>query len=525
MSRSFLQFNDMALQVGLVQQEPALAATLKSTTQQFLSLARLAQCPSEAEADEQMDDTRMPSESSEGAAMHASGVQFETVLRQRHSSSSGSLSSALSPAESNRNTRGTHDSLESRHSPSYTASESQPLHTLGHAAAISEPQPLRFEGAANAQLWPAIIPATSPHYIPSAQDFLRSHESSTAFEGTFSRRLRRQCLESAYYMLANVNAPEHMRNRIFKYSFIYMDKEQLMSHLYQLMLAMNTEPNGPIESLRRRSQRNICGPDGRGGLDLRPLLGPAPVYQPTGHAIPIDQQHVRPESSTQEILMEMAAMEGEWYGPEDIEQYLREKGVKVDSRTSFTEVSVEDLTEDHLTLPPTPESLESCSGSVSAAISRQSPSVNPQVLPMAPEAVGTYNSMPPAQAFQPDAPHWEASYQSSGPPAYYLPKSVAPMQMPNDPYGFATAGTIGANGPYQTNASFQNRMPQKKNRVVTLDMSVLMKGTSCKDVLLHGQDADTLCTEIMGKGICLGVSPGFKKSDVDRAIKVAMQSY
>ena len=159
-------------------------------------------------------------------------------------------------------------------------------------------------------------------------------------EATFARRLARTALDSAYRIMTNPgSSPEDIR-RICRLTWCFTSSSKIIEHMKVLMDGKSMEklsaceipamhiggaglhfPRPGINKRSRNMQQAIIGP-------YRPSIPETPV----------------PNDTTIDQMIERIGFDGEWFDPNDVEQYLRSKGLYLDGRSSIVELNdVEEL--------------------------------------------------------------------------------------------------------------------------------------------------------------------------------------
>ena len=161
-------------------------------------------------------------------------------------------------------------------------------------------------------------------------------------ESTFARRLLRSCSERAQHLLTSPNTPQHEIYRIFRYSLCLGNIEDIKRRV-----------RDTIKRTKRDNLEEWGVPDFHiGGAGLH-----YPRLSMDGDATPpeiwANSHSTRPflrRPSTTPVrdedfpdrLVEVANIEGEWLDPNDVEQYLKTKGLYLDGQSSIAEIEVDD---------------------------------------------------------------------------------------------------------------------------------------------------------------------------------------
>ena len=338
MNLAFLDYNDKAISSGMVSWNPELGEELRSTMQQFVELTRNANVESDEE------ETRKS----------GSKMCEELPYHERH-------------------TAATTDLEQRKHAP--TPPRNTPLPDLNHPASmlgydygipdtgknnrvhrndrveLSDYQDSRSLGykwidhSTDMQQYRAEVsdsPVFTPDWIATADAAMKPTWTYSFQESTFSRRLLRSSCERAYYLLTNPNAPKSEVNRVFRFTFHLYDIQRIATRLRERLMKSDKESlenwNVPLLHL------------GGAGLhfprvvreDEDPLPENWEAARSVGPHQPRNPELTMSDKDFPEKVPECAEVEGEWFDSNDVEQYLRTKGLFLDGQMSVAEMEVED---------------------------------------------------------------------------------------------------------------------------------------------------------------------------------------
>ncbi|KAI7375158.1 hypothetical protein KC336_g20057 [Hortaea werneckii] len=194
------------------------------------------------------------------------------------------------------------------------------------------------------------------------------------------------------------------------------------------------------------------------------------------------------------MVVDVVGFEGAWFDPYDVEGYLKEKGIHLDSSSSFVEVETS-------IFPATPESSSTLSSSISvpdtpppstmpdAGFSLEFDELAPSNVGYSDAGTGSFlNFIHPTVIQQNMLSQARPSWTGQGVTATTSDGAMGWQ----DPFDFAPA----LRGP---RPDFHHRPSQR--RFI---------------------DVDNFIRSLMSFGICLGKTPGFRKQDVDRALNMAL---
>lgn len=199
--------------------------------------------------------------------------------------------------------------------------------------------------------------------LPSPKDF-------SSQEASFARRLIRYSLEASYRLATNPGSKSEDISRVFKFSWCFANTSRIAEQIRRLL---RRSVNENLE-LWQVPAMHIGGAGlhyPRVGIDAggqppewwanQAPIGPIRFSQPE---TPV------PETMTVEQVIESVGFGGEWFDANDVEQYLRSKGLFLDGQSSVVELqdvgestpgSQENL-EVPATSPGTSSSLDSSGG-------------------------------------------------------------------------------------------------------------------------------------------------------------------
>lgn len=172
--------------------------------------------------------------------------------------------------------------------------------------------------------------------VPQLAKELASPSSYSFHETSFVRRLMRSCLEAAYLTMLNPR-PEDVE-RLCTYSFCFIHKPQLMA-FFKAVMARTARDNLELWSVPLYHVGNAGLHYPRDGIDASSLPPPGWAQTaPIGPSRPRRGLTPIPDSWTQSEIIDYAGVGGEWFDSNDVEQYLRTKGLKLDARSSWVEI-------------------------------------------------------------------------------------------------------------------------------------------------------------------------------------------
>lgn len=354
MNRTFIEYNDKAMDSGIINLNPTLGQQLKETTERFLGLAQVANQESDAE----------------GTALTTSHPRQEPPCVDKRT--------ITSKAPVPRGTRSTSPQDPANLNPIHPASmlgyevtyesmgpvDGSIMDTGGQAgqedySEYSTRSSSWEDRRMNLQQYHARIPEVpimTPNWNVAADTILKSTSTYSFQESTFGRRLLRASYEKAFRCLSMAEPPPD-DIQCLRYTLCFGPPKVICERI------------GAI--LKRTSKESLENWDfpllhiGNSGLHYpRSSLDsddPLPDYwsqqQSVGPYPPKNPWVTVPEADYPRNLVQFASVGGIWFDANDVEQYLKTKGLLLDGRASVAEIVVEEpvpgLTGDLVTGSPT----------------------------------------------------------------------------------------------------------------------------------------------------------------------------
>ncbi|KAF2677534.1 hypothetical protein K458DRAFT_319319 [Lentithecium fluviatile CBS 122367] len=389
MNKSFLQFNDSALKSGLLQINPALAQQLKQVTENFVALAKSAAESSEGEEDavDSMQDvltegqrgspttetsqdqqayhqpmdigwgySAPPRENSHQQAFNSSAKDprrhTPCFQPEQTTTKESGLVKFKRPVSVGQlmDQGGTAWNEPRREEPS--TSQQLPfglvdiLSRQQYSAPGNQPSQIYSVNIPTPDMTPPYLRLPTPPQLPSlslkslAPAWTYSHD-----ETTFARRLTRAALETGFHLLSAANQRPAALNHVFKLSLPYMTLSELRER-FRMLLARGT--NEDLDCW----ETPFIHLGGAGTHYQRKDVQGNVVKIPNAWTVrrigPLTSKMIRAEnasdpSQSHDLNIDLTGFEGEWFDAYDVEGYLeQEKGVHIDPRDSFAEVTIDD---------------------------------------------------------------------------------------------------------------------------------------------------------------------------------------
>ncbi|MCJ1436239.1 hypothetical protein MMC27_005617 [Xylographa pallens] len=483
MNQAFLDYNDKALSSGIANWNPELGEQLKSTMQQFLELAHNANVESDTE-----ETRKSGSKIREELSYHEGHTAPTTNLDQRKQAPTPPRHTPLPDLNYPASTLGyeynipdTEKNNRVHDNDRVELSDYQDSRSLGYKW---------IDNSTDTQQYRAEVsdhPVFTPDWIAAADAALKPTWTYSFQESTFSRRLLRSSCERAYYLLTNPNAPKSEVNRVFRLTFHLCDIQIIATSLRERLMKSDKESlenwNVPLLHL------------GGAGLhfprlvseDEDPLPGNWEAAQSVGPHKPRNPELTMSDEDFPDKMPEYAKVEGEWFDSNDVEQYLRTKGLFLNGQMSVAEIEVEDqvpsLAEDFMVGSPNSLSSESF------------------VDPQSPRST---NDMMPSLF-----PH-PTDYFCGGSSTGQLPTSFDATAMDSD---------LTFTWPVEAGLKSTDACPMNDCNMFP-DLATF-------DFVPHKRKVrivvDRLLDALNEKSICLGRAPGYRREDVDAALSKVLQ--
>jgi hypothetical protein len=355
MNKAFLQFNDEAINSGILQVRPELARLLKTTTEQFILLSKAAHKATddryEGEADEghqdnnQSEPRHLPH--SEHNANWLDGntrsSSPEDIPAQQNNSDvlplgyqlmENSSSSDVTPVPDSGVNMGVSMDLVT----TSTMASFDPVYTLpatSSYAAFDKSLPSHTYSQNqlfNVGILAPSLPAPSPGTLKMSEEISPQYTYSFQ-ETTFARRLHRAALERGFHLLSQAHLRPAAFTRVFRLSLLYNTRDQLMAKMKKHLSNGNTAPletfHMPFIHLGGAGTHYKVGRVQNGYIIKQGPLQRRARLEPAGRS-----------DLGWDIDLDLKEYEGEWFDANDVEGYLEERGVTINPQSHFTEAQV-----------------------------------------------------------------------------------------------------------------------------------------------------------------------------------------
>lgn len=382
MHKTFVVFNDRAIASGIQGGNPALAKQLETAAEHLADLAKNSAHESDAEDDEH--DVTLSAEMADGAEQsqlttqqtvdgtrsdHVPMLGYESTIDVEADDDDGEIARKASafqaPLESLPLSDWTATEVMQRSQIDVRTIDGTPNNTVGQLqqyAALSSNAipcgttnnvlqytvPVRGHTAIhdNSQFGGAQLVTRRPADTPSPEgktllDFmtLPLPMSYSFQEASFARRLMRISLETAYRLMTDPCSRREDLKRLCRFTWCFTSSSRIVDHLKGL-IERTTEQNLEFWEVPALHLGGAGMHYPRVGIDA----GCAPAEwwankAPTGPPRPSQPETSVPDAIRIEQTAEWLGLEGEWFDPNDVEQYLQSKGLYLDGQSSLVELN------------------------------------------------------------------------------------------------------------------------------------------------------------------------------------------
>ncbi|KAJ4318433.1 hypothetical protein N0V84_006856 [Fusarium piperis] len=349
MGKEFMNFFDFVLAQGMLENAPEVARRLNDTTRKFLSFTR-----------RNADDAPKETGTSDPAPVSAQKeTQAENNTRERHGSGSGSSSAAsdeLVPSnpsvagpgllETQLTTPPSLDPLQQQLTPPV----SLPYEIITMPTAENASFPIYDTQAS--------IPLThNPFALPYPG--IPSPYSYASQERTFGRRLQRATVEAGLRLVSMNNPPPHRYAAVFGFCLLFEPREAIIRRLTMVLSKSRKETLNnwkyPFTNLGGAGTF-FSGPGGNGpqpGMNIpasnMPIGNqglPEPLRPPelTGFSMgPFNPEIESAKDDRIDVRMRMMhkGFEGDFFDADEVETYLRQRGVIIPENADFVDAEID----------------------------------------------------------------------------------------------------------------------------------------------------------------------------------------
>jgi hypothetical protein len=482
MNKSFLEFHDNAIDSGLVLSKPTLAQQLKTTTEEFVSLAKIASIDS----DHEEEAANIAEFEHLNAADSSNNLEYQNFAQSQEPAGDQYPLGYELTFRGNDGSDGEVEELP-QYMPTDTSTSGTLVETndsLKEWSFLNSYQQLNAEVHVPTFDFEALLPQIEKPLQASAPYTYSFQET------TFARRLHRLCLERAFRLLTNPDIDTEYIHRAFRFTFTFSNRRRMLARFQELLKRKAGESlenwNVPFFHVGGAGT-HFPRLDEQGRPTYPPnVFSPSKAFGPL--SIPTAETP-RDEATVDQLLLSIG-FGGIWFDSHDVEGYLRTKGINLDGHSSFVEIDPSTI---ERAAPPPLLHSTSTTSSISGTSPIRSPATPAQTNPV--QMVDTsYFAQELPDPFPYGDDNFLFPYQGK-PPEYDTTMGAA-----NGPNGQAWPSVPSSPG---RTPSFQEIL-QRTTRPVTVDVSKLLE-------------------RIVEGSACLGRAPGFRRKDIDNALVMALQ--
>lgn len=486
MQDTFLEFNDKAIASNIGKWEPSLAEDLKLTMGRFIDYAKSMERNSEIE--EEALSPEMP-------------PRLAKIDDVRDGTSLSLPSATLQPAQpqsllcmNEPVLMATASGLPLEYQNYQTAEETGD--TQGSAYDNSQALPMGDSGIAP---WITAEPA-NPYPVeapfPSLNEPLPPPVTYSFQESSFARRLLRSTVEAAVRLLTDPNSRREDIFRFCRFTFTWVTRARCLAKLKSL-LATTTRESLEVWAA---PQWHLGGSGlhyPRSGLDAGSFPPPGwAAREPMGPRRAMNVETPLDPSLDINAIVKLMGLEGDWFDSNDVEQYLRTKGVFLDGQSNWAEVE--------LALEPNPSTTDSPVGS----------SGNSSGGPQSPH--NPFPALNNALIQQVDTEYWGNEN------AVRFNPSDTVTGVPFTETSSFNHKSLNSTANFQGNVFSYNVSNTGYENKVFLDVEKFIRSWFHSLFLSTGSML-TIWIALVNSAVCLGRTPGFRKGAIDSAYDTAIR--
>ena len=339
-----------------------------------------------------------------------------------------------------------------------------------------------------------LYPIEAP--FPSLNEPLPPPVTYSFQESSFARRLLRSTVEAAVRLLTDPNSRREDIFRFCRFTFTWVTRARCLAKLKSL-LATTTRESLEIWAA---PQWHLGGSGlhyPRSGLDVGSFPPPGwTAREPMGPRRAMNVETPLDPSLDINAIVKLMGLEGDWFDSNDVEQYLRTKGVFLDGQSNWAEVE--------LALEPNPSTTDSPVGS----------SGNSSGGPQSP-----HNPSPAlnnALLQQVDTEYW-----SNENAARFNPSDTV-TGVPFTETPSFNHKSLNSTATFHANVFSYNVSNTGYENKVFLDVEKFIRSWFHSLFLSTGSML-TIWIALVNSAVCLGRTPGFRKGAIDSAYDTAIR--
>ena len=350
MGNIFISLYDFAVGGGLLDREPEFGRQLQSTTERFLALAKTAEDHEENAAENgEKHDEEGDSSSGKAKGRRASPKKRRGTTQKApeltNSWGGYTLSKDDSPVEE----------IDMGYQPDQQYRPREDLQVITRPTEDNASFPFDFMDLQQYRVEVPEIEDHSQNFFPQSQlplPYTHSYE-----EFSFARRIQRGAIERAYWLISSVDPSDQRFQRVFGFSLLYQSKEAIEARLKRLLNTSTKETlqewrapfvhiggSGTYYPMHDNDVNGDLMPKFRTGYSMGPFSSPVSQAQ---------------EALDDDMKCNWPGFEGEFFDANDVEGYLRGRGLDIPPAADFVSGEVDLLALNEI---PSPKSYSSDSG-------------------------------------------------------------------------------------------------------------------------------------------------------------------
>jgi hypothetical protein len=358
MSNIFISLHDYAVGGGLLQREPDFGNHLKSTTERFLALAKSVSLDENSkDEDGTSQDGSKPSLSEVGLEHVNRPVESkQTTSQAPQPESLPALDSSLwgyqVTKDDNRNNQMNPftpmNQIDWNQQP-YMGTSRQDHQIISRATFDNASFGFDLFDNDNLQLYHAEIPEVNYQSLATFQESLPLTKTLAHHESSFGRHLQRAALECGFKLITSKNANPARVNDVFGFCLRFETREDIAMRLKRAM-----ETNSKDSLYAWRAPFVHLGGSGTYYPQNETLSGPMMPKFRTGMSMgPFSPPviNTRETAMFDDFRINMPGFEGEFFDSNDVEGYLRERGIDIPPNVEFVTVDLDQLSMHDISSP------------------------------------------------------------------------------------------------------------------------------------------------------------------------------
>lgn len=329
MNKAFLSFQDEAFKSGVLASNPHLAKQLRRATKEFLELASERSDDSEhsAGADKASEAEDKGATAPQDDFIHTSDISRSADQSQGYPGAIDAFTDdALIQNDCTIHHHGAPDTVELANSYP-TAKDTQ--YTIVDATPYRAPSGI----AEYTEAWMTLPGLNVPQLFNSNMRITYSFK-----ETTFARRLHRRCLELGYTVLRDPRTNPLMLHHKFRFTFGIANRNRLIrafAYLTQKKVGESLEFwNKPFFYFGRAGMHYPCKDD-YGNVIFPPNMHPPEMAM---GPLPFHLAERPHNHKSVDDMVDAIGFGGDWFDCNDIEGYLKDKGIHVASDSTTVDV-------------------------------------------------------------------------------------------------------------------------------------------------------------------------------------------